>query len=177
MLFWLTFTFLASQLFAGIAIIADIFSFQFKERKKIITFFIIAASCVALHYLLLERYVAAIIAWLGIIRFFIAYKSTWKYWKYIFIWLFSLTTYLFFKDWFDLIVLAWMTFITIWVFQSDDKKLRLIMMTGTSCVILYNFLIFSPVWVLLESIFLTSNIVGYYRYYIRKKQLCQNSSQ
>ena len=169
MLFWLTLTFFASQVLAGIAMIADIFSFQFKERKKIILFFIIAASCVALHYLLLERYVWAVVVWLGIIRFFIAYKSTWKYWKYIFIALFSLTTYILFKDWFDLIVLLGMTFITIGVFQKDDKLLRLFMMTGTSCVILYNFLIFSPVWVLLESIFLMSNIIWYYRYYIRKK--------
>ena len=169
MLFWLTLTFLASQFFAGIAIIADFCSFQFKERKKIIIFFIIAASCIGLHYLLLERYSAAIIVGLGIIRFFIAYHSTWKYWKYIFIWLFSLTTYIFFKDWFDLVVLLGTILITIWVFHSDDKKLRLIMMSGTSCVILYNFLIFSPVWVLLESVFLTSNIVGFWRYYIRKK--------
>lgn len=169
MLFWLTLTFLASQVLAGIAIIADIFSFQFKERRKIILFFIIAASCIALHYFLLERYVGAFLVTLWIVRFFIAYHSTWKYWKYIFIWLFSLTTYIFFKDWFDLVVLLGTIMITIWVFHSDDRKLRLIMMCGTSCVILYNFLIFSPVWVLLESIFLTSNIVGYWRYYIRKK--------
>ena len=44
---------------AGIAIVADVCSFQFKERKKIIIFFMIAASCIALHYVLLERYVAA----------------------------------------------------------------------------------------------------------------------
>ena len=169
MLFWLTLTFLASQILAGIAIIADFFSFQFKERQKIIICFIIAASCIGLHYLLLERYSAALIVSLGIIRFFIAYKSTWKYWKYIFIGLFSLTTFLFFKDWFDLVILVGMALVTIAVFQKDDKKLRLIMMSGTSCIIFYNFLIFSPIWVLLESLFLGSNILGYYRYYLSKK--------
>jgi len=50
---------LISQALAGVAIIADVCSFQFKERKKIILFFMIAASCIALHYFLLERYVAA----------------------------------------------------------------------------------------------------------------------
>jgi len=59
MIFGLTLTFFFSQILAGIAIISDIFSFQFKERKKIIIFFIISAVCIALHYFLLERYVGA----------------------------------------------------------------------------------------------------------------------
>ncbi len=169
MLFWFTLSFLASQVLAGIAIIADVFSFQFKERKKIIIFFMIAAICICLHYLLLERYVAAIIVWLWMVRFFIAYHSTWKYWKYIFIVLFTGITGLFYKDIFDLLILIWMIFVTVWVFHKDDKYLRQFMMCGTSCIIIYNFLIFSPVGVLLESIFLGSNLVGYYRHYLKKR--------
>lgn len=169
MLFWLTLTFLASQIFAGIAIIADICSFQFKDRKKIIVFFMIAASCIAIHYLFLERYVATIIIGIGIIRFFVAYHSTWEYWKYIFIGLFCITTFIFYKDNLDLLILLAMSLSTIASFRKDDHSLRLFMMWGTCSTILYNFLIFSPVGVLLESIFLTSNLVGYYRHYLRKK--------
>jgi len=42
------------------------------------------------------------------------------------------------------------------------------MMCGTSCIIVYNFLVFSPVGVLLELVFLASNFVGYYRHYLKK---------
>jgi len=175
MLFWLTLPFLASQILAGIAIIADIFSFQFKERKHIIIFFIISASCIALHYFLLERYLAAGLLCIGIIRFYISYHSTWKYWKYIFIVIFTISTAIFYKDVYDIIIYFAFVLITWGVFQKDDKKLRLFLMWGTSSVILYNFLIFSPVWVILESIFLMSNIVGYYRYYIRNNFLWKTS--
>jgi len=169
MIFWLAYAFFASQVLAGIAIIADVCSFQFKERKKIILLFIVAASCIAIHYFLLERYVAAWIVSLWIIRFFVAYYSTWKYWKYIFISLFCITTIVFFKDYFDLLILLAMSLSTIASFRKDDHSLRLLMMWWTLTTIFYNFIIFTPVWVLLESIFLWSNIVGYYRHYLRKK--------
>jgi len=168
-MFWLSLTFLISQILAGIAIVADVCSFQFKERKKIILFFMIAASCIALHYFFLGRYVAAGIVCLGIIRFFIAYHSIWEYWKYIFIALFSLTTIVFYKDYYDIFILVAMSLSTIASFRKDDHSLRLFMMWGTVTTIGYNFLIFSPVGVLLEAIFLGSNLVGYYRHYIRKQ--------
>jgi len=168
-MFWLALPFLISQLLAWVAIIADVCSFQFKDRKKIIIFFIIDASCIAMHYLLLERYAAAIVTSLWVARFFVSYHRTDKYLIYFFIALYALATYIFYKDIYDIVLLIWMSFATFWVFQKNDKHLRLLMMCGTSFIILYDFLIFSPVWVLLESIFLWSNIVGYYRYYIRKK--------
>lgn len=169
MLFWFTYAFLASQILAGCAIIVDIFSFQFKQRKKIILFFMIAAICIALHYLLLDRVLAACLLWVGIVRFFISYHSTQKYWIYIFISIFGVSSILFYKDIYDAVVFVAMSLITVGVFQKDDKHLRQFMMCGTSLVILYNFLIFSPVGVLLESIFLWSNLVGYYRHYIKKR--------
>lgn len=169
MLFWLTLPFLLSQILAWIAIISDIFSFQFKERKKIIIFFIISAICIALHYFLLERYVGAFLISLWVIRFFVAYHKTHTYWIYIFIFLFWCTTLYFYKDIYDIIIFTATVLITVWVFQKDDKHLRLFLMCGTSLVVLYNFLIFSPVGVLLEAIFLTSNLVWYYRHYIKKR--------
>ena len=167
-MFWLSLTFLASQIFAGVAIVSDIISFQFKDRKKIIIFFMISAFTIAIHYFLLERYVAGWLLMLWIIRFFISYHSTKKYWIYIFTALFGLTTYILFKDIYDIIIFIGITFITIWVFQENDKFLRLFMMCWTISILTYNVLVFSPVGVLLEAIFLSSNLVWYYRHYLKK---------
>lgn len=169
MIFGLTYAFFASQLLAGAAIIADICSFQFKERKKIIIFFMIAASCIVAHYFLLERYAATAVVTIWIIRFFVAYHSTWEYWKYIFIVIFAVTTLYFYKDIYDILIFLAMSLSTIASFRKDDHSLRLFMMAGTSTTIVYNYLVFSPVGILLESIFLLSNIVGYYRHYLSKK--------
>jgi hypothetical protein len=169
MVFWMTLAFLFSQIFAGIAIIWDIFSFQFKKREAIITCFLISATCIALHYAFLDRYSAAVIIGIGIIRFFISLFSTNKYWIPIFILLYSIATYILFKDWYDLLILTSLSLSTIASFQKNDKILRYFMFWGTLITIIYNFVIFSPVWVLLESIFLVSNIVWYYRHYIKKR--------
>jgi len=169
MIFWLTYAFFASQVFASIAIVADVCSFQFKERKKIILFFMVAATCIAIHYFLLERYVATVVIWIGVVRFFVAYHSTWEYWKYIFITLFTITTLVLYKDSYDFLILWAMCMSTIGSFRKDDHSLRLFMMWWTSLTIIYNCFVFTPVWILLESIFLWSNLVWYYRHFLRKK--------
>ena len=168
MLFWLTLTFLASQIFAGIALILSVLSFQFKERKQIILFFIIAAVCTGLHYFLLARYVAAVLIVIWIVRFVCSYYSTQWYWKYIFIALFAVATVFFYKDYYDVLIFAAMTISTISSFRKDDYSLRLLMMLATVIAILYNVLIFSPIGTTLQVIFLWSNIVGYWRYYLKK---------
>lgn len=171
MIFWLAIPFFLSQVFAGIAMLLDICSFQFKERKKIILFLILAATCIGIHYLFLERYVWAAIWSIGIIRLITSYYSTNKLWIVLYVALYVVATYVLFKDMYDLILLAWMTLSTVSIFQSRDQNLRLIMMSGTSLVILFNFLIWSPIGMLMEAVFLWSNMVWYYRHYIRKKIL------
>jgi len=153
--------------FAGIATISNLLSFQFKERKHIILFFLISVSCITIHYILLWRIAAATVLWLSILRFFIAYKSTSKYWIYIFILAFILSTLLLFKDSYDFILLLASSLITIAAFQKNDLYLRIWMMVGTTIFISYNLLIWSPIWVLLESVFLWSNFIWYYRHYIK----------
>ncbi len=168
MLFWLTLPFLFSQIFAGIATISNLLSFQFKDRKHIILFFILSVSCIAIHYILLWRIAAAVVLSISIVRFFVAYKSTWKYWIPIFILFFTIITLIWFKDYYDFILLLASSFITIAAFQKNDLHLRLFMMVGTTIFIVYNTLIWSPIWVLLEFIFFLSNLIGYYRYYLKK---------
>jgi hypothetical protein len=53
------------------------------------------------------------------------------------------------------------------VFCKHDKILRLFMMVGTVFWIINNAVINSPLGVLMESLFLASNITAYYRYYIK----------
>lgn len=45
--------------------------------------------------------------------------------------------------------------------------MRKLMMVGTSIVIVYNAIIFSPMGVITEGTFLISGIIWYYRHYIK----------
>ncbi len=169
MIFWLTLSFIMSQVFAWTAIISDICSFQFKERKKILIFFIISSFCIALQYIFLERYVPAIIWFLAVFRFFVSYHTSNKKWMLLFVPASFFITFLFYKDYLDLLILCASLLSTVSVFQQEDQHLRIIMMWATSCFIIYNLIIFTPLWLVLECIFLSSNIVWYYRHYIKKR--------
>ena len=169
MLFWLTLPFLASQFFAWLALIFWLISFQCKERKYIITFFILTAFCILLQFLLLERYVGATIVWVGMIRYFTAYYYPKTYLIPFFICIFAFLTIFFWKDSYDLLAFLAASLNTLGSFQKNEKYLRYFFMTSWPCLIAYNFFIGSPMWILLESMFLWSNIIWFYRYYIRKK--------
>ena len=174
MIFWLTLPFLISQILAGIAIVTDIVSFQFKERKHIILFFIVAGVCMGLHYFLLARYVAAALVAIWIVRFICSYYSTQWYWKYIFITLFAIATAFFYKDYYDLLIFAAMSISTVSSFRKDDYSLRVLMMLATAVAILYNILILSPIGTTLQVVFLVSNFIGYYRFYYKKIESWKN---
>lgn len=61
------------------------------------------------------------------------------------------------------------TFGTLSAFQKDERRLRVFMMFGTLSIITHNILIWTPAGILLEFFFLGSNLVSYYRFYIRKQ--------
>ena len=56
-------------------------------------------------------------------------------------------------------------FQTVAVFNKDDRRLRELMMIGTSFWLIHNYVIGSPTAVVMEALFIISNLVGYYRYY------------
>ena len=50
-------------------------------------------------------------------------------------------------------------------FCQSDQRLRQLMIVGTSLWLVHNYLAGSPTAVLMEVLFIGSNLVGYYRYY------------
>lgn len=163
----LTTFFILSQIFALFVIVFDVLSFQFKDRKKVIVCFAFAATFNAIHFLLLAKILTAVLVSFSILRFIVSYFTTDKKFMYLFLFLNTITSILLFSEIFDVVIFIGLSLIIIGVFQKNDKNMRLIMMAGTSFVIFYNILIFTPVGILVESIFLVSNIVGFYRYYLR----------
>ncbi len=160
--------FLFSQIFAGIALLFDIFSFQFKKRKKILLCFVVSGFCLMTHYFLLNKITTGFIFLVVTIRYITSYFSSNKKFIYLFIFINTCILFYFYKEFYDLISYIGITITTIAIFQIDNKKLRKITMCGTSFILLYDILIFTPMGILAEIVFLSSNIIGYYRYYIKK---------
>lgn len=157
-----------SQGLIGLALCSDVISYQMKKREHVLCFFVISTILISVHLWLLDEIIGALLVALAAVRFTTNIFTT----DQRLMWLFLLTgagiTIWQYQSPVDVLAFFATIFFTLAGFRKTDKALRLTMMGGTSIWIIYNLLIFSPAAVALESIFLLSNIVGYYRFYIRE---------
>jgi hypothetical protein len=166
----LTLAFIISQIAMFIAMGFDFLSLQFKKREYTFLCLIVSASLICSHYFLLNKIAAGVIVAFSVLRFITCYFTTNKKWMFVFIALNTISLLFTYKEIFDLIFYAGLFIFIIGNFQKDNRLMRQLMMAGTSIIIIYNAIIFSPMGVIAESSFLLSNFIGYYRYYIRKEK-------
>ena len=158
-------SFFWSQVLILIAIIFDLASFQFKERRKIIGCFVIAAILISIHFILLKQWTAAGLMGVAIVRYFTSIFTTSKK-MMVFFSASSITVTSFTYMGITSLISCVGTLIqTSAAFSNEDKKLRQLTMLGTSFWLLHNYLVGSPTAVLMEMLFLSSNLIGYYRFY------------
>ncbi len=162
--------FFISQILIGIAIFFDILSFQFKERKKIVACLLVSCTLISIHFMLLDHWTAACLGLLAAIRFTTSLFSTSKRVMGFFVFATIAIAALSYEGLLSILACAGGCFGTAASFCKEDKQLRQLMLVGTSLWIIHNYLAGSPAAVLMEAIFIGSNLVGYFRYYIRPKR-------
>ncbi|PKM92435.1 MAG: hypothetical protein CVU81_00475 [Euryarchaeota archaeon HGW-Euryarchaeota-1] len=165
----LTTTFILSQIAMLIAMGFDFLSLQYKKREYTFLCLIVSASLISAHYFLLDKIAAGVIVFFSVLRFITCYFTTDKKWLFLFLFLNTASLFFTYKEVYDLIIWAGLMVFITGNFQKDNKLMRKLMMVGTSILIIYNSIIFSPMGIIAESSFLISNIIGYYRFYIKKK--------
>jgi len=160
--------FLVSQGLMLLAMCSDFLSLQFKERKPIYFTLVISAILVSAHYFLLGKITAGIIVCFSALRFVTCYFTTNKKYLIGFLVINTMVLFVTYIEIYDFIIYAGLFIFIIGNFQNNKKLMRKQMMVGTSLMIVYNSLIFSPMGIIAESNFLLSNIIGYYRHYVKK---------
>lgn len=164
----LTLPFIISQILVCIAIVTDFISLQCKQRKYIFTFLTISSILISTHFFLLGRTLSAISVLISIMVFITCAFTTDKRFLYFYLLINTVMSYITFHDYWEIVYFIGITIFFIGNFQADDKRMRLIMMFGLLFIIAFNWIIFTPMGVVLETIFLFSNFAGYYKHYIRK---------
>lgn len=159
-----------SQVLLCVTIVFDLASFQFKNRQVILSCFFIAALFNAMHFFLLEKWTAAGLMALGSIRYFTSIFITSKKAAIPFMLISIVVSFVTYEGLLSILACAGSLLKTLAAFCKTDKHLRYLMMVGTLCWILHNYLAGSPVGVLMESLFLISNFIGYYRFYFLAKR-------
>ena len=162
--------FLLSQILIGIAILTDTLSFQFKERKKIVACLLVSCTLISVHFMLLGHWTAACLGLVAAVRFTSSIFSTSKKLMGLFVFTTIIISIFTFEGLLSILGCAGGIFGTVASFCKEDKLLRQLMLVGTCLWLVHNILAGSPGAVLMEVIFISSNVVGYFRFYILPKR-------
>ncbi|WP_299787406.1 YgjV family protein [uncultured Shewanella sp.] len=157
--------FIWSQVLIIIAIVFDLVSFQFKQRKKIVGCLCVSGILISAHFTLLEQWTAAGLMLLASFRYFTSIFTTSKKLMFLFLTSALVITCMTFSGLISLLSFGGTVFQTTAAFCQSDHRLRQLMIVGTSLWLIHNYLAGSPTAVLMEFLFIGSNIIGYYRYY------------
>lgn len=164
-------TYVLSQVLIAIAIVFDLASFQFKKKEQVILCLFFSGVLIGTHFLLLEHYTAASLMLIAVLRYFVSLFSSSKKWLSFFLFSSFIATTLTFSGLLSVLSFIGSSLHSIGAFCKEDKTLRLVMMLGTLFWLVHNALANSFMAVIMEALFLGSNIVGYYRYYVKPKAL------
>lgn len=159
--------FFLSQFLIGIAICVDVISFQFKERTKILACLVVSTLLISTHFMLLGHWTAALLGILSVARYSSGMFTTSRRAMCLFLIIICAITVFSFQGLLSILGCIATSLTTIAAFREDDKRLRQLMLIATMIWITHNYLAGSPAAVIMETIFLVSNLVGYFRYYIR----------
>ncbi|WP_394229148.1 YgjV family protein [Shewanella colwelliana] len=157
--------FMVSQWLIGIAIIFDLVSFQFKQKRHIVACLAVSGVLISSHFALLQQWTAAGLMLVAAIRYVVTIFSHSKLLMSLFLAISSFVTLVTFAGPLSLISFAGSATQTVAAFSQSDQRLCQLMIIGTSLWLLNNTLVGSPTAVLMELLFIASNLVGYYRFY------------
>lgn len=157
--------FIFSQVLVSIAIIFDIASFQFKKRHHVVSCLSIAGLLICIHFILLSQWTAAGLMACATIRYFTSIFTTSRRAMWIFLLINLAITAVTYSGLHSILSLLGATIQTVAAFQKNDKTLRLMMIAGTTCWMIHNIIIGSPAAIIMELLFLLSNVIAYHRFY------------
>ncbi|NMR24869.1 YgjV family protein [Pseudoalteromonas sp. NEC-BIFX-2020_015] len=163
--------FILSQCLVAVATLLDLASFQFKSRKFILLCLFSSVLLTATHFFLLNKMSAALLMLIAATRYFycIFNRSQWAMLGFML--LSCVAVALSWQDWLSGLALIATLIQTFASFRQRDVLLRLFMVLGTAFWISHNILVGSPVAVLMECLFLMSNLIGLFRFYVLPKDI------
>ena len=164
----LSLLFVISQILAAIAFASGIYAFQQHQRFAMLRLWFVSALLNASHFAVLQQYEAALFVSLTAVRFLVAAISPRQRWMVLFLLLSTLLIVVSYDNVLNLLPYLAAIVGTIGSFQQNVTLVRILMAVGATAWILHNTLVGSPVAVLMELAFLSSNLIGYLR--SRKKR-------
>lgn len=147
-----------SQLLMLVAILLDIVGLCQPGRRSLLGFVAIGCLCSALHFALLQQWTACGMASLTTIRFAVARSFPIKSLAAAFLILQTITCVFTFERPINLLAFTGSVCGTIASFHPDVGTLRKLLLVASSLWLIHNYLVWTPVGILAEAIFLGVNV-------------------
>ncbi|MEP5764101.1 MAG: YgjV family protein [Halieaceae bacterium] len=161
--------FVLSQLLVGVVLCFDLASFQFRQKRHVLACLVGSGLLMGWHFYLVEAYTASVLGFIAAARFLTAMFSHSRWLLGLFLSLVLANAVISYAGLITLLATLGAVITTTASFLPSDKRFRQLMMPGIAVWIVHNVLAGSPGAVLLETFFLASNMVGYYRFYVRRR--------
>ena len=158
-------SFVISQALVSVAFLIGLAAVQFKPRRTVLLLLAISTGFNAVHFLLLERPGASVVIGLTGIRYLTAIVTTSKRAMWFFISLNVIAFLVTYQNPQSFLALSAVLMGTYGSFLPADRNMRQFFMAGNTLWLIHNVLVFTPIGMLMEASFLTSNFVGYVRFY------------
>ena len=169
--------FLLSQLLVGVVLVFDLASFQFREKRKVLGCLVFSALFMGWHFYLVEAYTASALGFIAALRFLTAMFTHSRWLLALFLSLVMANAVISYAGLITVLATTGAVITTTASFLASDRRFRLLMMVGIAVWIVHNVVAGSPGAVLLESFFLGSNMLGYYRFYVRPQRHAAQSDE
>jgi Bacterial inner membrane protein len=163
--------FVWSQIVAAGAFACGMTSYQFRERRTVLFWLTGLALLNGCHFVLLDRTTPAVMMLLTAVRYVAAIYSRQRWLLYLFLIAAIGSIALTYSGPLSWLALGGVLCGTVGSFQASDRLMRRCFMTGNCCWLAHNLFAQTPVATLMEASFLTSNVIGYWRFY-RKPSVC-----
>ena len=156
--------FLLSQILAGMTLVTGMAAFQLKERVQILRGWCLAAVFAAAHFFVLGANEAGMLITVTALRFLVSSLTTDDRLMYLFLALAVGGFVWTYESPVSFLALA-ATFIgTIGSFHGSEKAVRFSLMATEILWCIHNLIVWSPVAVLMEVLFFSSNLIGLLRH-------------
>ena len=161
--------FVLSQLLVLVVLCFDLASFQFREKRKVLACLVFSGALMGWHFYLVEAYTASALGFIAAFRFLTAIFTHSRWLLGFFLSLVMINAVVSYAGLITVLATTGALITTTASFLASDKRFRELMMLGIAVWIVHNVVAGSPGAVVLETFFLGSNMLGYYRFYIRRQ--------
>lgn len=155
--------FFLSQLLASASFILDLLAFQFSRRAISLALLACSTSLLSVHFWLLDGNSASALMALAACRYLVAIVTTRRGMKWGFLAASLLCGLMTWQHMFDALPLAGSLMMTLAAFQADAMRLRIFTLSGSLFWLINNILAGSPVAVAMETTFMLSTLISYWR--------------